>query len=306
MTECQRLTKSGFISESYLKEEVRNEYLISVEMKKVWVIELDLLDHFIKMCEKYNLTYWVGFGTLLGAVRHRGFIPWDDDLDVWMPRNDYEKLLTLKNEFKEPYFLQTTLDDIDYYSAFARLRNSNTTGILVSKDNKCNNGIYMDIYPLDGLCNNMQVQKIRSCHIRVINTCAHAYLYNVNPSIITRSIHCFLRLPFIPYDYKKSYMRANAIAKKISWEDANKVGIVVFWAYPFDKSNFDKESFKNSLNMQFEHLSVSVPAGYDEILRTLYGDYMKYPPADERGKWHNFEFDPDTPYTELEERLRNA
>ena len=152
MTECERIIKEGGYNDNFLNEEVRDGYLVSKNMKKVWLIELDLLSQFIKLCNKYNLRYWVGFGTLLGAVRHKGFIPWDDDMDVWMPREDYDNLLKYGNsDLRDPYFLQTTLNDDDYYCSFARLRNSNTTGILVSHRNRCNNGIYMDIYPLDGL-----------------------------------------------------------------------------------------------------------------------------------------------------------
>ena len=112
MTECERLITNGSIEPTFLQEEVRNNYVISSNMKKVWAVELDLLKKFIELCEKYQLTYWVGFGTLLGAVRHHGFIPWDDDMDVWMPRADYERLLQLTPDvIGEPYFLQTTMND---------------------------------------------------------------------------------------------------------------------------------------------------------------------------------------------------
>ena len=298
MTECQKITASGFIGTQYLEEEIRDGYTVSSEMKKVWTIELDLLRVFIQTCNKYNLRYWAGFGTLLGAVRHKGFIPWDDDLDVWMPRDDYERLLIIsKDSFSFPYFLQTTLNDDDYYSAFARLRNSNTTGVLVSGNNHCNNGIYIDIYPLDGIDSNLKRQKRRSQYIRFLNVMAHAHLYNVNPSILTKTMNKLTHLPFVHYNYHKTYNKVNELARKVGWNDADQVGIVVFWPYPFDKTHYDKKLFSESIDLQFENITVKAPRGYAEILTRLYGNYTQFPPIEDRGKWHNFTFDPDQPYT---------
>ena len=91
--------------EGFLGEEVRCGYTVTKQMKEVWAIELDLLKQFDIICEKHGLHYCVAAGTLLGAIRHGGFIPWDDDIDVYMLRNDYNKLMMLANEFKSPYFL---------------------------------------------------------------------------------------------------------------------------------------------------------------------------------------------------------
>lgn len=297
MTECERIIKEGGYNDDFLNEEVRDGYLVSKNMKKVWLIELDLLSQFIKLCNKYNLRYWVGFGTLLGAVRHKGFIPWDDDMDVWMPREDYDNLLKYGNsDLRDPYFLQTTLNDDDYYCSFARLRNSNTTGILVSHRNRCNNGIYMDICPLDGLDKSKLKQKFRSLYIRILNICAHAYLYNINHSFITRIIHYILRMPFIKFKYKHLYVKVNKLAKKVTWEHAKQVGIVAFWPYEYRRNCFRKDAFSKYKIMPFENIMVNIPIGYDHILSTLYGKYMNYPPVDSRGNWHNFTFEPDMDY----------
>ena len=305
MTECQRIIESGFLSPAYLSEEIRNDYMITSEMKKVWTIELDLLRFFSELCEKHHLQYWVGFGTLLGAVRHHGFIPWDDDVDVWMPREDYEKLLAIPGkDIPETYFIQTTLNDQDYYSAFARLRNSNTTGILVSGNNRCNNGIYIDIYPLDGMEKNLKKQKRRSEYIRALNVIAHAHLYNVNPHPLTRMIHAVTHLPFAHLNCRWIYTRVNELAGSVDWKDTDRVGIVVFWPYPFEKTNYDKKWFAETISMPFEGMTVNVPKGYDRILTTLYGNYMVFPPVEKRGSWHDFTFYPDIPYTAFNKTAR--
>ncbi len=105
MKEIERLIKKGVITEDYLKEEVICDFLVDVNRKKMWAIMLDMLSEFISICKKHGLTYYMFYGSLLGAVRHKGFIPWDDDVDVAMPRKDYEKFLTLGHEFLEPLFL---------------------------------------------------------------------------------------------------------------------------------------------------------------------------------------------------------
>ncbi len=299
MTECERIVNKRIIEEAFLADEYRSDYHVSTKMKKVWAVELDLINEFDKICKAYNLRYWVGFGTLLGAVRHHGFIPWDDDVDVWMPRDDYDRLLSLNIKLDEPYFLQTTLNDNDYYKPFANLRNSNTAVLSASKNNKCNNGICIDIFPIDGLEKNEIVRWMRLKYIRARNIVAHAYMYNIYPNPIGRLIHWFLRLKFIPYDYKKNYVHTNKIASKIKWNDTDKVGFVVYPPYANKHNVLDKTDFEDTEYMIFESLSVPVPSKYDNLLRIMYGDYMLFPPIEKRGLWHNWEFEPDISYKDI-------
>ena len=114
--------------EGFLEEEVRCGYTVSAEMKKLWAVELDLLAEFDRVCKKHGLTYFAFGGTLLGAVRHQGFIPWDDDIDVVMFREDYRRLTQIAaEEFRHPYFFQTPFTDCGLVMGGSRLRNSNTT-----------------------------------------------------------------------------------------------------------------------------------------------------------------------------------
>ena len=131
--------------------EKRGGYLVSHEMKKVWAVELDLLRQLIEVCQRENLRMWVDGGTLLGAVRHQGFIPWDDDIDVCMPRPDYDRLTAISGQvFKEPYFYQNAYTDKDYFAGHAQLRNSRTAAIRPSASfNPFNQGIFIDIFVLE-------------------------------------------------------------------------------------------------------------------------------------------------------------
>ena len=125
MTEIERIKQEGWLPENFWAEEIRDEYFVSAEMKKVWAIEMDLYREVTRILNKHNLRYFTDGGTTLGGVRHKGFIPWDDDLDICVPREDYEKLHQLASEFKDPYFLQSTVTDPEYGYSFMRLRNSN-------------------------------------------------------------------------------------------------------------------------------------------------------------------------------------
>ncbi len=130
MTECERIIKQGILPETFFKEEELCGFLVTEKRKRLWAISIDLLLIFDNICRKYNLNYFLSFGALLGAIRHHGIIPWDDDIDVCMPRYDYEKFLNIgKTELRNPYFLQIPGEDNGYFFSYAKIRNSNTSGI---------------------------------------------------------------------------------------------------------------------------------------------------------------------------------
>ena len=118
------------INSDFLKEEYRNGYLITEKMKKVWAVELDLLSELDRVCKKYNIKYYAAFGTLLGAIRDKGFIPWDDDIDVWLLRDEYERLKQVApKEFTGKYYYQDWYNSCGRTWIFSKLRNSETTAI---------------------------------------------------------------------------------------------------------------------------------------------------------------------------------
>lgn len=136
---------------SFFNEEVRDEYRVSEKGKRIWAVELDLLAELLRICKKHDIRVCLFAGSLLGAIRHKGFIPWDDDIDVCLVREEYEKLLQHQDEFKHPYFLQTGYNDREFFLGYARLRNSDTTGIITwNKSKNYNNGIYIDVFVVDG------------------------------------------------------------------------------------------------------------------------------------------------------------
>ena len=140
------------LPDGFLDEEERCGYRVSKEMKKVWAVELDLLAEFDRVCRKHNLRYLATGGTLLGAVRHQGYIPWDDDLDIEMLREDYLKLLkVLPSELPDNYALQTNETDPGYFFTYAKLRDKRSTLSEVNHYDRIfrYKGIYIDIFPLE-------------------------------------------------------------------------------------------------------------------------------------------------------------
>ena len=134
--------------------EIKSGYLVSGEIKKLWYVQLDLLRKFDEMCKEVGIVYYAQGGTLLGAVRHNGFIPWDDDIDIMMLWDDYKKMLKVAPEyFHDPYFLQSYLTEPEGEPTHSRLRRSDTTGCTrfelecITSD-QYNKGIFIDIFPL--------------------------------------------------------------------------------------------------------------------------------------------------------------
>ena len=169
MTEIERIIKKGVITKDFLKEEVRNDFRVTTERKKLWAILLDLTLEFDRVCKKHGLTYFLWSGSMLGAVRHNGFIPWDDDIDVIMPRKDYERFLLLGDEFKDPYFFQTPYTDPECCYSFVKIRNCLTTGVVdLFKYQNFNHGIWLSIMPLDNWKLEGGEEKYERClHIRI-------------------------------------------------------------------------------------------------------------------------------------------
>ena len=147
--------------DSFFDEEVRNEFTITEKRKEIWAIELDMLIELDKACKTLGINYYLDGGTLLGAARDGHFIPWDDDVDVVMLREDYDRFVKEGNRFFQyPMFLQNAYTEEGYFRMHSQIRNSETTAILPSEvgKEKFNQGIFIDVFPLDGI-NEKTVEK---------------------------------------------------------------------------------------------------------------------------------------------------
>jgi len=295
MTECERLIANGTFTRDFFKPEVRCDFLVTEERKKIWAIELDLLLQLDKVCKDHKLTYFLVEGSLLGATRHTGIIPWDDDIDVGMFRRDYEILRNLSNEFNQPYFLQFPSTDIGYGFSFAKLRNSNTTG--ASKAfafAPFNQGVCIDIFPFDPV--NIDAGKDAYEHIKSLNIDNSTCMRMANPY---QSEQDNLRIKACSRrNIGKNLHEIETCAQQFSNQECDGIGMLTNTIYPYERHMFRKEWFLSFMKADFEGFQVSIPCGHNEILKTVYGNYMQLPDVASRGTWHSSALlDPDVPYT---------
>lgn len=262
-------------------------------------VELDILKEFIKVCDKLNLTYYCIGGTALGSVRHKGFIPWDDDIDVAMPRADFDNFL--KNGSK---YLPDNLQIIDPKKSrhtlwyFAKIRNSNTTFVEEPiKDLDTNHGAYIDIFPIDAFpSSDKEREKIVKEYLTLHEIRMHE-MYNRPYG--DKTLRGIIRT--IYYKVKKFQNRKYDLKNKIldnvsngDWERATYVG-TLFGMYG-GREIVKKELFGSGKKVKFEDIEVIVPEKIDEYLTHMYGDYMKFPPKEKRVLPHAYFVDLNTPY----------
>lgn len=286
----------------FLDSEIRSGYSVPVKLKKIWAIHLDLLSHFLEVCRRNDIKATVFAGTLLGTVRHKGFIPWDDDCDVCMDRENFNKLLALpKDTFPSPYFLQTGFSDKRFFCPYARLRNSMTTGAIIGEDYPdYNNGIYLDIYVQDGYSYNRTAvflqRKLKSLIWEILAEISRDRI-KCN-SLAIKIIHAMRPLwRLIGHD---RFVRLhNKVLASLSGT-TDRIANMTHDQDVFSKYWQKKDEVKDVVWLPFEHLEVPVPAKYHDVLTRIYGNYMQPPPVDSRGKWHQdmILFEPDIPYTE--------
>lgn len=251
---------------------------ISSELRQLQFAELEILKELDRVCNKLGLRYLLFSGTLLGAVRHQGFIPWDDDIDVVMFRKDYDQLQRegLK-ELNIGYFLQTLQSDPEYPNVHLKLRNSKTTFIEESLARRnMNHGIGIDIFPLDGVPENRYLRSLGWFPISVLGTLALIKSMPVkNEKLLVKIAKWFARI--IPISGRSLTL---IYAKLSSIVNIDKTEHVAFSAWPTDPLNhivYPKKWFDDTILLEFERTSFPAPAQFHKILTQLYGDYMKLP-----------------------------
>ena len=282
MTECERIIKQGILPESFFKEEVRCGFTVTKERKKVWAVEMDLLLEFDRVCKKHGLKYFLVGGSLLGAIRHQGFIPWDDDIDVGMMREDYEKLNQFGAEFQTPYLFQTPHSDHDYYYSFARLTNINTgdTNLFLFRD--CCFGIHMDIFPLDNWVEEGADERFGEIDRRTRDLSTWMRMNNPKLSEPDKErIKTWSGKPPMTV-----YNEIQKIAAQFGNQNTEYISVACCTQFDWKHLTWKREWFVERIEMCFEGLAFPVPSGFDNILSTQYGNYMEFPPVSQRGKWH--------------------
>ena len=259
-------------------------------LKKVQQTELGILKDFIKVCDENNLTWFGDAGSGIGALRHKGFIPWDDDIDVIMPRKDYETFLEKGQDLmQKKYFLQTYKTDSEYTMGYAKIRNSETTFIeaTVQKQN-INHGVFIDIFPLDGYNPNRRIKNaINKIQFILYNIhIAKSYTTNIKRSIKRRIINAFTGIIYGNKNIVQLLEKKEKIATKYNYDESEYVCPFFDPVKAPLSLVFPKNYFGNGVVKKFEGIDVVIPQNYDAFLKQHYGDYMKLPPEEERKPHH--------------------
>lgn len=280
----------------FLEPEVRCGYRVSAEMKKVWAIELDLLAKFDSVCRKHCIKYVALWGTALGAVRHQGFIPWDDDVDVGMDRQNYEKLCAVaEEEFTYPYFFQNPLTDRAYFVPLARLRNSKTRAVITGYNPEIyNSGIYIDIDILDGSAPNKICWRWQNFLKHLILVPLQMY-YAEKRCTKSCMVSKILNVLWHRVSYE-SWCSLYSKIRSMYSRRSDRLGITyTFLAEEWGRW-LTRDDVAEAVESKFEFLEVPICRRADAYLQRCYGDYMAYPPEGQRGRFHegviSFEKDP--------------
>ena len=228
MTEPERIVAKGIVPSSFLQEETICDFFVDSTRKKVWAIELDILIEFDRICKKHGLKYFLMCGTLLGAIRHKGFIPWDDDIDVAMPRDDFNKLNTLQEEFKHPFFLQTPLTDKEFAGSHTCIRNTNTSAISpIIRFQKMNHGLFIDVFALDHFV--PEGAEERFAEINQLNIENGTFMRLTNPELNEKNRE---RVKNYHRDHIADYKKIHEIASKFNNQATDKLAILTWTAEP--------------------------------------------------------------------------
>lgn len=254
------------------------------EVKK---IQLDILKKIDEFCKFNNLRYYLAYGTLIGAIRHKGYIPWDDDIDIVMPRDDYEKFLEKFNHDRTDTIevLSPKLDDL-YPYAFAKVHDYNTR--LVEKVNyKYNIGINVDIFPLDKVKNMKSVIHIYKKGLKYRNIIEVKNVYytkNVFKNIMKKT----LKILFSFININSCTLKLDKLAQMDRDDNSCKYFCVLSSGHKFDPTILNIEWYKEIIQIEFEGCLFNAPKNYDEILKEQFGNYMQLPPVEQQLTHHSF------------------
>ena len=266
--------------------------MTDLELKQYKDKLLTILTKFIEICEEHNLSYFCACGTVIGAIRHKGYIPWDDDIDVYMPQEDYYKFLQIGCNYEG--YETISIHDSKHLATFAKFYDSNTT-LWELKQIPFVYGVYIDVFPLyttsgdkdaffksytklRKLQRKYQMAQFKPSFSDIISS-----VRNKNKKMIIKNIVSL----FVPSFMSGLYRKEIIVFEKIVTEMENDGQYYAsYYGDYWRKELFEKKWFEEYVEVPFENISVRVCKGYEEYLGHLYGDYMKLPPVDKQITHH--------------------
>lgn len=262
----------------FFEKENRCGFEVPAMMKHAWAAQIEVLKMIDTICKKHKIPYYADWGTLLGAVRHKGFIPWDDDMDITMKRADYNRFIAVANtELPEGSFLHSIYTDVKYNELFARVVNShqvNFTEEHLKRWHGCPYVVGVDIFPLDNLPTDKEEEKMQCELLKILLAALKEFLNgNKDTEKIIAQVEsvCGITIDRTK-DIKNQLLRVTDSIRQMYDEEGG--DYTQLTRYIFHKEfRLPREWYDNTIWMPFEMIQVPVPKEYDMVLERMYGDY---------------------------------
>lgn len=271
--------------------------------EKVREIQLKLAQHVLEVCQQHGLRVWADWGTLLGAVRHQGFIPWDDDIDLMMMRDDYEALMKLADtEFKAPFFLQSFHTERGYYRGHAQVRYDGTAAILPADLHQpFHQGIFVDIFVYDNIPDDLDCagwqHSLRTA--RWALKCLQTAQYGQGAKALLAKAICGI------VGHKRLYRLFERQFTKWDAQETQRIACPTFDWRQVARTARERAWYRETIMLPFEQMELPAPVDYDKVLTALYGaDYMT-PRQDSSGHGEVI-LDAEHDYREVLKRMKNG
>lgn len=258
------------------------------QLHKIQQLEVEVLGEVERICKKHKIKYVLGYGTLLGAIRHQGFIPWDDDIDICLLREDYDRFKEIcKTELSSKYFYQCQETDPEYFHLFDKIRVNDT---IFKEDllahHNIHHGVYIDIFPFDYIPDSKLKRILQFIKFHYYRTgLMTKYISIEERRGIKLSIAKILRVFYRGYSLELLYSKANKEAQKYNKED--QTYIYNFCSAVNENALLNADCLKDVIYTKFENCYFLIPRSYEDVLKVKYGNYMELPPEKDRIPHHH-------------------